>query len=79
MMNGFYFTLKSLIVLKVFIYIFVLTYSSCKKNGLIKKIRLISKFKTSQPRKLTITMHILLSNISISKGNQIMKFGQLIE
>ena len=33
---------------------------------------------TSQPGKQTITMHIL-PNISQSKGNQSMKFGQLIE
>ena len=31
-----------------------------------------------QPEKWTITMHIL-HNISRNKGNQIMKFGQLIE
>ena len=33
---------------------------------------------TSQSGKQTITMHIL-PNISQSKGNQSMKFGQLIE
>ena len=33
---------------------------------------------TSQPGKQTIAIHIL-PNISRSKGNQIMKFGQLIE
>ena len=32
----------------------------------------------SQPGKQTIAIHIL-SNISRSKGNQTMKFGQLIE
>ena len=32
----------------------------------------------SQTRKQTITVHIL-TNISRNKGNQIMKFGQLIE
>ena len=32
---------------------------------------------TSQPGKQTISIHIL-SNISRSKGNQTMKFGQLI-
>ena len=31
------------------IYIFVLTHWSCRKNGMIRKIRLISKFLTSQP------------------------------
>ena len=46
------------------------------KNDLIRKIRLISEFMTSQPGKQTIAMH-LLPNISKSKGNQIMKFGLL--
>ena len=32
----------------------------------------------SQPGKQTVVIHIL-SNISISKGNQTMKFGQVIE
>ena len=47
-------------------------------NGLIRKKRLISKFIMSKTGKLTIAIHIL-PNISKSKGNQIMKFGQLIE
>ena len=29
--------------------IFVFTFWGCRKNGLIRKIRLISKFMTSQP------------------------------
>ena len=48
------------------------------KNGLIRKIRLISKFMTSQSRKQTITIQVL-PNISISKWNQTMTFGQLIQ
>ena len=48
------------------------------KNVLIKTIRLISKFMTSQPGWQTIAIHIL-PNISRSKDNQTMKFGQLIE
>ena len=48
------------------------------ENGSIRKIRLTSKFMTSQPGLQTIAIHILL-NISQSKGNQKMKFGQLIE
>ena len=48
MKNAVYFTLKALFVLKIF-KIFVLTFWSCGKNGLIRKIRLISKFMTSQP------------------------------
>ena len=35
-------------------------------------------FITSQPGKLTITIHIL-HNVSRSKANQTKKFGQLIE
>ena len=31
------------------ILVFALTFCSCRKNGLIKKIRIISKFMTSQP------------------------------
>ena len=49
-----------------------------QQNGLIRKIRLISNFMTSQPGLQTIVIQIL-SNISRSKGNQTMKFGQLIE
>ena len=48
------------------------------KNGLIRKIRLILKFLTSQTGQQTIAMHIL-PNISRSKSNQTMKFDQLIE
>ena len=45
------------------------------KSGLIRKIRLISKFVMSQPGKETIAVHIL-PNVSRSKDNQAMKFGQ---
>ena len=48
------------------------------ENGLIRKISLISKFMTLQLGKQTISIHILLNN-SRSKGNQKMKFSQLIE
>ena len=48
------------------------------KNSLIRKVRLILKFMTSQTGKQTIAIH-KLPNISRSKGNQAMKFGQLIE
>ena len=48
------------------------------KNGLIKKIWLISKFMTSQTEQQIITIHILF-NISRGKGNQTMKFGQIDE
>ena len=47
---------------------------------MIRNIRLTSKFMTSQPDLQTIAIHILPYNthISQSKGNQTMKFGQLI-
>ena len=45
---------------------------------MIRKIRLLSKFMTSQPEKQTIAIHIL-PNISRSKRNQAIKFGQFIE
>ena len=48
------------------------------KSGLIRKIRLISKFKMSEPGSQTIAIHIL-ANILRSKGNQSMKLSQLIK
>ena len=48
------------------------------KNGLIGMIRLTSKFMMSQPGLQTILISIL-PNISQTKCNQTMKFGQLIE
>ena len=45
---------------------------------MIRKIRLISKFITSQPGKQTIVIHVVL-NILRNKDNQVMKFGQLKE
>ena len=55
-----------------------MTFSSCGNNGSIIKIRLISKFITSQPGEQTIAIHIL-PNISRTKGIQAMRFAQLIE
>ena len=55
-----------------------MTCWSCRKNGLIRKISLTSKFMTSQPGLQTIAIHVL-PNISESIGNQTMKCGQLIE
>ena len=72
MKNTFYFTLESLFVLKIFN--FLVMY----KSSLIRKIRFISKFMTSQSGQQSIAIHIL-PNISRSKDNQTMKFGQLIE
>ena len=44
--NAFYFILKALFVLDI--YIFVWTFWSFRKNGMIRKIRLILKFMTSK-------------------------------
>ena len=55
-----------------------MTFWPCRENNLITKIRLTSKLMASQPGLQTIAIHIL-SNISQSKSNQTMKFGQLIE
>ena len=55
-----------------------LDFSVILQNNLIRKIRLISNFMTSQPGQKTIGIH-MLSNISKSKGIQTMEFGQLIE
>ena len=48
------------------------------KNGLIRKLRLISRFMTSQTGKKIITIQVLPS-ISRSKDNQAMKIGHLIK
>ena len=48
MKNAFYFYLKSTFRSQD-IQLFVLTFWKCAKNGLIRKICLISKFVTSQP------------------------------
>ena len=50
----------------------------CRENGLIRKIRLISKFITSQPGQQIVAIDIL-SNILRIKSNQIMKLAQLIK
>ena len=58
---------------------FCLDFLIMSKNALIRKIRLISKFMTSQPGYQTIIAIHILTNISKSKSNEVMKFGQLIE
>ena len=55
-----------------------MTFWSSRKNGSIRMGRLISKSMASQAGYQTIATHIL-PNISRSKSNQAMKFGQLIE
>ena len=61
-----------------YIQVFIMTFWSCRKKGLIRKISLTSKFMTSQPGYQTITIHIL-PNISRSKDNQTVKLGELTE
>ena len=73
MKNSLYLTLKAPVTLKIFK--FLSWFFGHVKNGLIRKIRLIFKFMTSQPVDQTIAMHVL-PNISRSKENQTMKFGQ---
>ena len=53
--------------------VFVMTFWSCRKNGLIRKIRLTSKFMMSQPSLQTIAVYII-PNVSQSKYSQAMKF-----
>ena len=49
-----------------------------QKNGLIRKIKLVPKFMTSEPGKHTIAIHIL-PNISRIKDNEKKKFDELIK
>ena len=73
MKNAFYFTSKALFVLKIFE--FLPSILEHVENGLIRNVKLISKFMTSQPWKQTIAIRTL-PNISRIKDNQTMKFGQ---
>ena len=77
MKSAIYFILKALFVLKIFKFLSWLFFIM-QENGLIRKLSLISKFMTSQTGQHIITIHIL-PNISRSKDNQPIKFGQLIE
>ena len=72
--NAFYFTLKALFVRKIFQFLSWLL----GQDGLIRKIRLISEFMTSQTGWQTVKIQIL-PNIWRSKGNETMKFAQLIK
>ena len=77
MKNGFYLILKALFIPKRYLN-FVLTFWESRNNGLIRKIRLISELMTSQLGQQKITTNILL-NISRTKENQAIKFGQFRE
>ena len=74
--NAFCFTLKSLFVCKIFKFL-SWVFGHVEKTVWLET-RLVSKAITSQPGEQTIAIHIL-PNMSWSKGNQAMKFGQLIE
>ena len=80
--NAFYFMLKSIFVLEMLNLLrslhFCLKFLFIQKNGLIKKVLLISKFMTSQTGQKIITIHIS-PGISRSEGSQALKFGQLIK
>ena len=73
---AFYFILKAHFAFKI------CKFLSCslvmQKNNLVRKKKLISKFMTLSLGKKPIPLHIL-TNISRIKGNQTMKYGQLIE
>ena len=76
MKYAFYFMLEAFSFLRYLH--FCLDTLVMQKNGFIRKPWSSSKFITSQTGQQIITVHIL-SNISRSKDNQRMKFGQLIE
>ena len=54
-----------------------MTFWSSRKNGLIRNVRSIPKFMTSQPGYQKIAVHIL-SNISQRKSNQTINVDKLI-
>ena len=74
--NVFYFIFKAIFVLKISN--FCPDFLVMQENALIRKLRSISKFMTSQIGRKIIKMH-LLPNILRIKGNKSMKFGQLVE
>ena len=74
MKNAFHSILKALFVFKIIKFLSWL-FLSCRE---IRKLRLVSKYITPQPGKLTITIHILLF-ISIIIGNRTMKNNRLRE
>ena len=74
MKNAFYFMLKALFVFKIFLHF------GCVEKRLDEKTQVKSaiKFMASQTGQQIIAIHMLL-NILRSKGNQRLKFGQLLE
>ena len=76
MQNAFYFTLKAFFLLRYLISL--LAFLIAWENGLIRKLRFISKFMTSGAGNQTITIH-KLPNFSSSEGDQTIRFDQFIE
>ena len=76
MKTAFCFTIKALLVLKQFTFSFCL-FGHAEK-WFDKKAMVNIKIYDITTREQVITIHIL-PTISISEGNQTMKFGQLIE
>ena len=60
---------------------YVVTFWLCRRNGFIRKVRLISKFMTTQLSWQAIAIHIFykISHIPISHKLKAMKFDNLIE
>ena len=63
MMQNAFFILRTLFVLKIFKFCLCLSFRSCRKRGLIRKIRLTARFMTSQLGQQTIAIN-MLPNIS---------------
>ena len=77
MKNAFYFTLKALSVLKIFNFLSLVFGYVGKRFDLKDKVNFKIYGVTTW---LTINCYTLIAQyISRSKGNQAMKFGQLIE
>ena len=77
MKNVFYFTLKALLILKIFKFLFWLFQSCIKMAWLERSCQFLNLWCHNLVNK-TIVIQIL-PNISRSKGNQTIKFDQLIE
>ena len=77
MKNAFYFTSKALFVLKIFKLLPWLSGHVAKR--LDKKDKVNFKFYDARAWLTNNSYNHILSNISRSKGNLTMKFGQLIE
>ena len=73
MKNAFYFTLKAVFFLKMFK--LLSWFFGHIENSLTRKIRLISKFTTSQPDKQTNVIHILQYHQYLKKQRQSVRYN----